>query len=203
MTTEITTGYRTIRADFPQVYSTPEGAYMVSARRKKLGMNERKTFATQKEALDYRKQILENLTKYGAQPTIPTETKHQAELYGALLERLKAFGKRPEEAVDHSPDKNDKSETAYKKSGEIYYKLTRLVRSLYPKSWSEFEPMFSGRKCAPDIPLKMDWRKSWNIKNGLRIRRLQVQVLPDAPFTLRRLFGLWSFLCHFVLPIRA
>lgn len=74
---------------------------MVSARRKKLGMNERKTFATQKEALDYRKQILENLTKYGAQPTIPTETKHQAELYGALLERLKAFGKRPEEAVDH------------------------------------------------------------------------------------------------------
>jgi hypothetical protein len=46
---------------------------MVSARSRKWGLNERKTFGTEKEALDYRTQILKSIETNGAQPAVPKD----------------------------------------------------------------------------------------------------------------------------------
>lgn len=93
-------GYTVIRGTFPQVYRTPDG-YMVSARSKKWGLDVRKTFPTEKEALDFRSQISESIEVNGAQPAVPKEIKIQADAYAKLVDRLTPHGKTPEEAVDH------------------------------------------------------------------------------------------------------
>jgi len=92
--------YTIIRGSFPQVYRTPDG-FMVSARSRKWGLNVRKTFATEKEALDFRNQISKSIEVNGAQPAVPKEVKIQADAYAKLVERLAPHSKTPEEAVDH------------------------------------------------------------------------------------------------------
>jgi len=92
--------YTTIRGTFPQVWGTPDG-YMVSARSKRWGLNVRKTFPTEREALAFRNQISESMEKNGAQPEVPKEVKAQAEAYARVVERLAGFGKTVDQAIDH------------------------------------------------------------------------------------------------------
>src|SRR5258708_4323000 len=94
--------YRGIRGTFPQVYQDiNDGRYLVSARSKKWGLDIRKWFATEKEALDFRKQISESIEANGAQPAVPKEVKLQADAYAKLVERLTRFDKTPEEGISH------------------------------------------------------------------------------------------------------
>jgi integrase len=64
-------------------------------------MNERRTFGTEKEALDHARQIEALIKQRGAQPEMPKEKLAQAESYQKLVDRLKPHGKTPEEAVEH------------------------------------------------------------------------------------------------------
>lgn len=94
-----------IRKSFPQVYKlthTKTGAtyFQVSARSKKWGMDQRKSFDSEREAMDFAREIEKQITKFGAQSDIPKEVKIQADSYAKLVERLTPFNKTPEEAVD-------------------------------------------------------------------------------------------------------
>ncbi len=55
--------------------------YLVSARSKKWGMNERKTFRTEKEAVDHARSIEKMLQISGSQSNIPKETVELADRY--------------------------------------------------------------------------------------------------------------------------
>jgi integrase len=95
-----------IRASFPQVYKyfdskTDNPYFLVSARSRKWGMNERKTFSTEKEALDHARKIAELIEKRGAQPQITKEKAAMADAYLTLADKLKPHGKTPEDAVEH------------------------------------------------------------------------------------------------------
>jgi hypothetical protein len=61
--------------------------FQVSARSAKWGMNKRKTFPNEKEALDHARQIEEQLQINGAQPAVPKEVKIQADAYAKLIDR--------------------------------------------------------------------------------------------------------------------
>jgi len=98
--TEAKQGWQTITSVFPQIYRTAEGAYMVSARSSKWGLNERKTFPTESLAREYRTQINEQIQLHGKTPTVPQQTKVYADAYEKLLERLAPFGKSPADAID-------------------------------------------------------------------------------------------------------
>ncbi|HUA66552.1 MAG TPA: hypothetical protein VME24_11940 [Alphaproteobacteria bacterium] len=74
---------------------------MVSARSRKWGLNVRKTFATEAEALTYRAEIEESIKTNGSQASVPREKLVLATAYEKLLTRLKPFDKTPEQAVDH------------------------------------------------------------------------------------------------------
>jgi integrase len=94
-----------IRKSFPQIYKLTHpksgGAYfLVSARSKKWGLRTRKTFPTEREAVDYARQIEKQIKSFGAQPNVPKEKLVLADAYQALADRLKPFGKKPEDAVD-------------------------------------------------------------------------------------------------------
>jgi integrase len=95
-----------IRKTYPQVYKMKHSKsglpyFQVSARSAKWGMNERKTFPTENEALGYARQIEERIQVNGAQPIVPKEIKIQADAYVKLVERLTPHSKAPEEAVSH------------------------------------------------------------------------------------------------------
>ena len=95
-----------IRKSFPQIYKlvhpkSGEAYYVGSARSSKWGMNERPVFAKEKEALDWARNIAEQIQTTGAQPALPREAKLQAEAYVKLVERLLPLGRTPEEAVEH------------------------------------------------------------------------------------------------------
>ena len=82
-----------IRKTFPQVYRLKHSKsgltyFQVSARSAKWGMNERKTFPTENEALGYARQIEEHVQINGAQPAVPKEIKIQADAYAKLIDRL-------------------------------------------------------------------------------------------------------------------
>ena len=95
-----------IRKTFPQVYKyfdskTDNPYFLVSARSRKWGLNERKTFSTEQEALAHARRIAELIQKQGAQPQLSKEKAAMAEAYEALADKLKPHGKRPEDAVEH------------------------------------------------------------------------------------------------------
>ena len=95
-----------IRKTFPRVYALKDNKsgttyYLVSARSKKWGMDKRPTFPTEREALDYARQIEKTLQSSGSQAKIPKETTELADRFLTLLERLRPYGKAPEDAVDH------------------------------------------------------------------------------------------------------
>jgi integrase len=94
-----------IRKTFPQVYALANGKtggkyYMVSARSKKWGLDERRAFPTEAQALDYARQIAGHITANGATPAIPKDQLELVEKYKALGERLQPYGKTPEQAVE-------------------------------------------------------------------------------------------------------
>ena len=86
-----------IRRSFPQVYELEHpknGTYwLVSARRKKFGLNERKTFSTKARALEHAVEIEHNFLKFGAQTDVPKEKVVMADRFQDLTEQLAHFGK--------------------------------------------------------------------------------------------------------------
>ncbi len=64
-------------------------------------MNERKSFKTEAEAVNYAKAIAEQLKKTGAPQQISKEKLVMANAYLTLLDKLKLYGKTPEDAVEH------------------------------------------------------------------------------------------------------
>lgn len=96
----------TARKRFPQVYrledsKTGNPYWLVSARSRKWGLNERKAFPEERAALDYAKAIEARLQATGAQPLVPVEMKRDATAYAGLRERLAPYSRTPEEAVEH------------------------------------------------------------------------------------------------------
>lgn len=98
-------GNMIIRKAFPQVYELrhpTKGKYwLASARSKKWGMNERKTFTNERDALDYAKRIDEQITQNGRQPDLPAEKLQAARSYENLIVKLATYGRTPEEAAEH------------------------------------------------------------------------------------------------------
>ena len=93
-----------IRSTFPQVYALNQRGskyFLVSARQKKWGLNERKTFKSEDDALHYARQIEKSILKHGAQTDIPKDKLAHVTAYEQMMERLLPFGKKPEEAVEH------------------------------------------------------------------------------------------------------
>jgi hypothetical protein len=93
------------RRKFPQIYEfehPKNGRYwLVSARSKRWGMNERKTFPTKTLAEQYADGIEEKILKFGAQTDIPKEKIVMAERYQGLTDKLSPLGQSVEYAVDH------------------------------------------------------------------------------------------------------
>ena len=78
------------------------GSYwMVSARSRKWGLNQRKTFNNEKDAEKYARQIEKQIIENGKQPTVPTEKIQSARSYERILEKLSPYCRTPEEAADH------------------------------------------------------------------------------------------------------
>ena len=94
-----------IRSKFPKVhqYTHPKtGPYfLVDARRKKWGLNERKTFSTKSLALKHADDIEKNLPKFIVPKEFPKEKVVQADRFEGLTVQLAHFGKSPEDAVKH------------------------------------------------------------------------------------------------------
>lgn len=95
-----------IRKTFPQVYKyfdskTGNPYFQVSARSAKWGMNERKTFTAEKDALEHARKIAELIEKRGAQPQMSKEKAAMADDYLTLADKMKPHGKTPEDAVEH------------------------------------------------------------------------------------------------------
>lgn len=94
-----------VRTTFPQVYALEHpkiGRYwLMSARSTKWGMNERKTFSNEDDALDYARQIEQRLVNHGKQPELSPEKLQAARSYETLATKLAVHGRTPEEAADH------------------------------------------------------------------------------------------------------
>lgn len=94
-----------IRKQFPQVYQLEHSAngryWQVCARSKKWGLNERKCFRREDEALDYARSIEANILDHGKQPNVPPEKLKAAIAYEELAAKISAHGKTPEDAVAH------------------------------------------------------------------------------------------------------
>lgn len=93
-----------IRKSFPQVYKlhrseSGQPYWQGCARSAKWQMNERKTFSTEKDALDWARAIEETIAKHGAQADVPKEKVVMADAYAKLIGRLTPYSKTPEEAV--------------------------------------------------------------------------------------------------------
>ncbi|HOX55606.1 MAG TPA: site-specific integrase [Candidatus Paceibacterota bacterium] len=63
-------------------------------------MKERKTFATEKDALDWARSVEETITKHRAQTDVPNDKLVMAENYSKILDRLSPYSKTPEDAAD-------------------------------------------------------------------------------------------------------
>jgi integrase len=95
-----------LRTKFPQIYELehPKDGrqyFLVSARRQKWGLNERRTFKTKGLAEKFAKVIEEQIIKFGAQVDVPKEKVVLAERFQGLTEKLGAYGRTPEDAVTH------------------------------------------------------------------------------------------------------
>jgi hypothetical protein len=94
-----------VRAKFPKVYeyNHPKSGiyYLVDARKKKWGLNERKTFLTKSLALKHAADIDENLPKLVVPKEFPKEKVVMADRFQGLTVQLAHFGKSPEDAVTH------------------------------------------------------------------------------------------------------
>jgi integrase len=64
-------------------------------------MDERRHFNSEKEAVDWARQISKKIEEDGAQPEVAKDKLELARAYQTLKERLSAHGKTPEEAVTH------------------------------------------------------------------------------------------------------
>jgi integrase len=92
--------YIRIRASFPQVYRYDYGC-LVSARSKRYGVHKRIHFPTEKQAMDYAREMAERFVQHGKDPEIPKDKIQFASAYEKLIAKLSAYGRTPEEAVGH------------------------------------------------------------------------------------------------------
>jgi len=85
-----------IRKTFPQVYALEhpkmDRYWIVCARSKKWGMNERKTFNDEDAALDYARQIEQRILNHGKGPELPAEKLQAARSYETLATKLAVHG---------------------------------------------------------------------------------------------------------------
>jgi hypothetical protein len=94
-----------VRKAFPQIYEydhPKSGRYwLVSARRPKWSLNERKTFSVKKLAEEYADGIEEPFLDSGRQVEIPKEKVVMVKSYEQLAEKVGNYGVSVEEAIDH------------------------------------------------------------------------------------------------------
>jgi hypothetical protein len=152
-----------VRRSFPQVYKLKyrNGSpyWMVSARSKKWGMDERRTFGDEAEALQYAREVEARIVATGAQPTVPESVKSSATAYDKLVERLRPYDRKPEEAVDHylkflgeqqlrsvKPSISELADKwkAYREADKTLSKATRHELKLYSRfiriTWGDKKP---------------------------------------------------------------
>jgi integrase len=144
--------------------------YLVSARSKKWGMNERKTFRTEKEAVDHARSIEKMLQISGSQSNIPKETVELADRYLTLLDRLRPYRKAPEDAVDHY--------LSYL-GHEVLRQAIPTVQELSEK-WEEFKYTDSTltKKTKAEIKQYAQFiRRSWGILKPDVPKRNEIDVL--------------------------
>ena len=120
--------YIPIRRSFPQVYKHPYG-FLVSARSRRYGLNERKNFPTEKEATDYARGIAERIVQHGKEPDLPRDKIQFALAYEKLMAKLSSYGRTPEEAVGHF---------VVHLGNEVAKHAKPFVRDLVDK-WQEFK----------------------------------------------------------------
>src|SRR5689334_861202 len=75
--------------------------WMGSARSKRWGMNERRNFNSEKEAVNWAREIAKKIEEHGAEPEFAKDKLELAKAYQILTEKLSTHGKTPEEAVAH------------------------------------------------------------------------------------------------------
>jgi len=63
-------------------------------------MKERKTFATEKDALDWARSVEETITKHRAQTDVPNDKLVMADAYSKIVGRLSPYSKTPEDAAE-------------------------------------------------------------------------------------------------------
>jgi hypothetical protein len=94
-----------VRRAFPQIYEydhPKSGRYwLVSARRPKWNLNERKTFSVKKLAEEYADGIEQRFLDSGRQVEIPKEKVVMVKSYEQLAEKVGNYGVSVEEAIDH------------------------------------------------------------------------------------------------------
>ena len=95
-----------IRSTFPQVYrmkhpATGQLYWLVSHRSKRWGMTGRKVFPNEAGAMDYARAVEDRITTHGKQSDIPSEKAKCVVSYEKLITQLSAYGRTPEEAVNH------------------------------------------------------------------------------------------------------
>jgi integrase len=140
-----------VRKTFPQVYKlvrseSGEPYWLGSARSAKWHMSERRTFGTEKEALDWARGIEETIEKHGAQTDAPKEKVVMADAYAKLAESLRPYSKNPEEAVDFFLAHLGKEATRQAKPsvGELVdkwkeYKLTSKIKPIGKRMTGELK----------------------------------------------------------------
>lgn len=174
-----------VRVKFPRVYEyihPKTGTYfLVDARKKKWGLDERKTFPAKSLALKHATDIQEQLQKFGAQTNVPKEKVVMADRFEDLTVKLADFGKSPEDAVNHyiehlgrealrqvKPfirDLVDQWEQYKKSDQEVTHRYLNEVHSLcmfFKRTWGELKPDDIKRN---DIELKL---KGMKVKNNTR-----------------------------------
>jgi len=88
-----------LRATFPQVYQYTHG-YVVSARSKKYGLNKRRNFKTEKQAMDYARDLERTLVPNQQQVEIPKDKLQVLGVYEKWTVKLQPFSRTVEDAVN-------------------------------------------------------------------------------------------------------
>jgi hypothetical protein len=179
-----------IRVNFPRVYKIDRSKsvtyFLVDVRRKKWGLNERKTFSSKSLAIQYAIDIEKNLPKLIVPKDVPKEKVVLADRFEDLSSKLAEFQKSPEDAVKHYIEHmgqetlrqvkpfvsklvdewmtNKRADTTVSK--RYLYELSRHAKFI-KKKWGELKPD-EVKKNAVDLMLK-GMKVSNNTRRKFRI----------------------------------
>lgn len=181
-----------VRRAFPQVYSYvhPKNGmkyWIGSARSEKWGMNERPHFNSEKDALEWARQIAEKIEKNGAVRQLPKEKEAAADAYEKLARQLTRYQKTPEDAVTHYlkflGDQTIRQAKPLLKKLVDDWEAGKLGDKLHPlskktrnevKSYARFIRRKWGKVCADEVTRKMveDALKELKVANNTRKKYL-------------------------------